>query len=128
MAAVELNLRAGADAPRLAREAVRTWLTTRPCEPAMVDTATLLVTELVTNAVLHAPGPGLRLSIDETLSDVMRVAVCDESRRTPQRPLAAPDEEGTGGRGLWLVESLSASWGWEPLRSGKRVWFELVCQ
>jgi anti-sigma regulatory factor (Ser/Thr protein kinase) len=128
MAPLELSLKAGATAPGRARDAVRGWLTQRTCEDTVVDTATLLVTELVTNAVLHASGSGLALSIDETVPDVMHVAVCDGSRRSPRAPKALPSEAQTGGRGLWLVEALASRWGWEPMNDGKRVWFELGCR
>ncbi|MGZ4592406.1 MAG: ATP-binding protein [Actinomycetes bacterium] len=128
MTPVELLLPSGVAAPGRARSAVRSWLDARPCDPSAADTAALLVTEVVTNAVLHAKGAGLSLTIDEVMSDVMHVAVRDQSRQTPSRAARRPDEMQTGGRGLWLVEALASSWGWEPLRGGKRVWFELPCR
>ena len=127
MTPVELLLPSGVAAPGRARNAVRAWLDARPCDPAAADTAALLVTEVVTNAVLHAKGAGLSLTIDEVMSDVMHVSVRDQSRRIPRRRATPPDELQSG-RGLWLVEALSSSWGWEPLRGGKRVWFELPCR
>ena len=85
----------------------------------------MLVTELVTNAVIHGTGPGPSLTIDQVANGVIHVAVCDSSRHLPQRQEQVPDPEQTGGRGLFLIESLAIAWGWEPLRIGKRVWFEI---
>jgi anti-sigma regulatory factor (Ser/Thr protein kinase) len=124
---LELILAMGPAAPGAARRALRDWLRERRCEDTALDTASLLVTELVTNAVLHASGPGVCLTVDE-VGTSMRVAVRDGSIQVPRRAADAPDGIQTRGRGLFLVEQLSASWGWEPLRDGKRVWFELRCR
>ena len=56
---LELTLTAAPTAPGAARDAVRTWLVDR-CDQETIDTASLLVTELVTNAVLHGRDPGHR--------------------------------------------------------------------
>jgi anti-sigma regulatory factor (Ser/Thr protein kinase) len=83
-----------------------------------LDTAVLLISELVTNAVLHGTGE-IRLLID--LGDRgARFAVCDEGDGTPVvRPEPGPD----GGWGLRLVGQLARRWG---VREGRtQVWFEL---
>jgi anti-sigma regulatory factor (Ser/Thr protein kinase) len=121
---LELTLTATAAAPRAARDAVRAWLADR-CTEETADAASLLVTELVTNAVIHGTGPGPSLTIDQVASGVIHVAVCDSSRHLPERQEHVPDPEQTGGRGLFLIESFAIAWGWEPLRTGKRVWFEI---
>jgi anti-sigma regulatory factor (Ser/Thr protein kinase) len=126
MHALELTLTATVTAPGVAREAVRTLLEER-CERAAIDTATLLVTELVTNAVIHGNGAGASLTLDEVTSGVIHVAVCDRSEDLPQRHPDVPAVEQIGGRGLFLIESFATAWGWEPLRVGKRVWFEVDC-
>ena len=90
-------------------------------EDGLSDLAELLVSELVTNAVLHARTT-ITLEVYRTEAGV-RVGVVDASARGPrQRDFS---DEATTGRGLTLVESLSSSWGTEPTRSGKTVWFEL---
>ena len=125
MLQLEMTLAAVPTAPGAARQAVRTWFQSRHCGDDATDTAALLVTELVSNAVVHANGPSLWLTVDETMTDVLHVAVRDGSQVIP-RP-QAPDVRRTGGRGLFMVDALSTSWGWEPLGTGKRVWFELPC-
>lgn len=85
----------------------------------------LLVSELVSNAILHARGD-VRMAI-RRWGDALRVEVTDLS---PQRP--APRDrlmERVNGRGLHLVELLADDWGVEELpgeRPGKVVWCEVV--
>jgi anti-sigma regulatory factor (Ser/Thr protein kinase) len=123
---LELTLTATRTAPGAAREAVRTWLIDR-YDQETADTASLLVSELVTNAVVHGTGTEPSLTVDQVANDVIHVAVRDSSRHLPQRHPEVPDTEQVGGRGLFLIESFATAWGWEPLRSGKRVWFEIAC-
>jgi serine phosphatase RsbU (regulator of sigma subunit)/anti-sigma regulatory factor (Ser/Thr protein kinase) len=88
----------------------------------LVDRAELLVSELVTNAVLYtASHVELRLSVHDGR---LRVEVIDESGERPpaQRPV---DLEQASGRGLLLVQSLASTWGVDPVGVGKSVWFEL---
>jgi anti-sigma regulatory factor (Ser/Thr protein kinase) len=84
-----------------------------------LDTAVLLISELVTNAVLHGTGE-IRLMIDVRLGGAARFAVCDEGDGTPVvREQPGPD----GGWGLRLVGQLAHRWG---VRKGRtQVWFEL---
>ncbi|MDP9071818.1 MAG: PAS domain S-box protein [Actinomycetota bacterium] len=87
----------------------------------LVEAATLLVSEVVTNAVLHA-GTDIVLRC-RTSADLVRVEVADSS---PVRPgLRNYDEEATTGRGLELVDLLASAWGVDPRRDGKTLWFEL---
>jgi serine/threonine-protein kinase RsbW len=127
MVQLEMTLAAVPTAPGAARQAVRTWFHSRHCDDDATDTAALLVTELVSNAVVHANGPSLWLSVDETTADVLHVAVRDGSQDIPRHSPQMPDVRRKGGRGLSMVDALSTTWGWEPLRTGKRVWFELPC-
>lgn len=90
-------------------------------QDALSDFAELLVSELVTNAVLHAR-TSITLQVRRTESGV-RIEVIDASPRSPQ-PRDYSDQATTG-RGLTLVESLAAAWGMEPHDRGKTVWFEL---
>jgi anti-sigma regulatory factor (Ser/Thr protein kinase) len=124
---LQLTLTAAPTAANAARSAVRTRLRSKGCDQETTDTAELLVSELVTNAVLHATGPSLCLTLEETELNLIHVAVRDGDRSTPRHPVAPPAVEQTRGRGLFLIDTLSVGWGWEPLRTGKRVWFELPC-
>ncbi|CAN5625538.1 hypothetical protein BH24ACT14_BH24ACT14_20010 [soil metagenome] len=85
------------------------------------DTTELLVSELVTNAVLHSRSAvGVRISAG---GSVVRVEVSDGSTMLPA-PRGFSADAATG-RGLELVEVLSSRWGVEPRQDGKTVWFEL---
>jgi two-component sensor histidine kinase len=84
-----------------------------------LDTAVLLISELVTNAVLHGTGE-IRLLIDVGRGGDARFAVCDEGGGTP---VVRPDPGPDGGWGLRLVGQLARRWGVRPGRT--QVWFEL---
>lgn len=87
----------------------------------LVETATLLVSELVTNAVLHArSAPEVVVRVRAAL---VRVEVVDGSERLPVPKGYATDS--ATGRGLLLVDRLAAAWGTERRSGGKVVWFEL---
>ncbi|MFD7503114.1 SpoIIE family protein phosphatase [Streptomyces sp. NPDC059850] len=87
------------------------------------DTTLLVVSELVTNALMHTHGT-VRLDLTYA-ADRIRVTVTDSSPRAPAKPVVT-DWEATGGRGLLLVEAMSASWGSVPAGGGKQVWSEIV--
>jgi anti-sigma regulatory factor (Ser/Thr protein kinase) len=124
---MEMTLASVPTAPGFARQAVRIWFQSRQCADDATDSAALLVTELVSNAVVHANGASLWLTFDESMTDVLHVAVRDSSQVIPRHSPHKPDEHKAGGRGLFLVDALSTNWGWEPLDTGKRVWFEILC-
>jgi anti-sigma regulatory factor (Ser/Thr protein kinase) len=91
------------------------------CPPDIVETAMLLVSELVTNVVLHAR-TAMRLSV-EIVSGRVRVEVRDAS---PVSPVSRHyDVEASTGRGLALVAGLADAWGTNEQPGGKIVWFEL---
>jgi anti-sigma regulatory factor (Ser/Thr protein kinase) len=92
------------------------------CTDDTIAMAQLLVSELVTNAVLHAR-TGLLLKI-ELDSSVVRISVEDGSSASPQPHPSSVDA--LGGRGLSLVKGLSSAWGWDRIGGGKQVWFELA--
>jgi hypothetical protein len=88
---------------------------------AFEESAVLLVSELVTNAVLHTrTGPEITLRLNE---DRLWVGVHDGSPVTPAPKRYGPNA--ATGRGLQLVEQVAARWGVERDVSGKVVWFEL---
>ncbi|MCX3061030.1 SpoIIE family protein phosphatase [Streptomyces beihaiensis] len=102
-----------------AREYARAQLLDWDLDP-LVDTAELLVSELVTNALRYGEGEiRLRLLLDRT----MVCEVWDAGLVQPRRRRARDTDE--GGRGLQLVGLLSASWGSRRTPRGKTVWFEL---
>jgi anti-sigma regulatory factor (Ser/Thr protein kinase) len=84
--------------------------------------AVLLLSELVTNAVLHArTDVVVRIS---RLAGALRLEVGDQSPRTPIPRHYSRDA--TTGRGLALVDSLARDWGVDADHEGKVVWCELV--
>jgi len=87
----------------------------------LVETAVLLVSEAVTNSVLHA-GTEIRLRCHPKGSGV-RIAVFDGSPVLPG--VRHYDPEATTGRGLALVATLADSWGIDGEEHGKTLWFEL---
>ncbi|WP_328806238.1 SpoIIE family protein phosphatase [Streptacidiphilus fuscans] len=112
------TLTAEPSAPALARRRVRATLCEWGLEP-LLDTAELLVSELVTNAVRYASAPiGLRLLLGTTLV----VEVADPLPDPPREREAAGTDE--GGRGLQLVHRLAYRWGTRAEGGGKVVWFE----
>ncbi|MFF7976003.1 ATP-binding protein [Streptomyces sp. NPDC007905] len=104
-----------------ARDAVGVLLSRARPAPARraVQDAQLVVSELVTNAVQHAPGPcALRLELSPDAA-ALRITVMDTSAEPPrQRP---PDPRRIGGHGLQLVNMLSDGLEVTPLTRGKRV-------
>ena len=94
---------------------------------SLAEALVLVVSELVTNAVVHTGhGAVLRLQFPvgpDAAQHPVRVEVADTSDRPP-RPRHAPGEA-TNGRGLELVENLCDRWGWYPDGEGKRVWCEI---
>jgi hypothetical protein len=106
---------------RLARSMVREVLDDAGL-PELDDSATLCVSELVTNAILHARTP-IQVVVVAT-EDSVYVGVSDRSAQLPARrdfgPLA------TTGRGLEMVRLVAARYGTKTHDDGtKTVWFEL---
>ena len=107
--------------------AARSWLQLVGCaahSAALLDDATLLVSELVTNAVRHG-GPPIVLAV-ECDGIGLHVLVRDGSPVLPRVRGAGPEAE--GGRGYLLLDVLSERWGVEQDvggSPGKQVWFRL---
>jgi anti-sigma regulatory factor (Ser/Thr protein kinase) len=86
-----------------------------------LDTVLLLVSELVTNAVRHAATP-FEIVVD-VHDDAVRVAVIDDDVAHPPE-VRQPRPEDTNGRGLLIVDQLSAGWGSDEVDDrSKAVWF-----
>lgn len=117
-----LDVGAEADAVPAARRFARAT-TARVGLADLADTAELVASELVTNALLHGREP-VRLTVVGHDSGV-RIEVQDGSRDIPVRPRAGA--EGMTGRGLALVDAVSQLWGVDPVDSGgKVVWAEIT--
>ncbi len=96
----------------------------RPADNELTDTAGLLVTELVTNALRHSDEP-----IEVTLTvhaDRLRLGVWDSQGSSPPRVVTSADGPAGSGHGLVVVAGLSHAWGSEPTGHGKTVWCELL--
>ena len=98
--------------------AIRDWGI--PVDP---DTAVLLTSELVTNAITYETCGTVTLGI-RCLSGRLRVDVYDTSRSFPVVSVAPGDAE--RGRGLMLVATLAAEWGFYRTPAGKAVYFTLL--
>ena len=123
---VTLELVPGLRAPREARAFVAETLTAWNVQADEVEAAQLVVSELVTNAVLHA-ADSTTISLDLRLTDgVVRVLVSDGGLGEPDRRLHPDPRTGETGRGIWLVDAFAERWGTETHgRNGKTVWCEL---
>ncbi|MEV7779720.1 ATP-binding protein [Kitasatospora sp. NPDC088351] len=126
-----------------ARRWVRSRLLNHGVDPdaPIAETVVLVVSELVTNAVVHTGCPAvLRLCFpvdgescgsgaggvrQSATVGPLRVEVADASQVAPAPRHAGADADATNGRGLELVELLCDRWGWYPDGSGKRVWCEI---
>jgi anti-sigma regulatory factor (Ser/Thr protein kinase) len=118
---VQVELPPSSDSPRAARRAVIDLLQELG-RSDLIDDATLVATELVANAVMHARTE-MSLTVDSA-GEGVRVTVTDSCDILPRWTPASTTA--TAGRGLLLVERLSSRWACEPLPAGgKSVWAEI---
>ena len=115
--ALPAGLESTTTARRFAERTLRRWRIT----DERFETARLLVSELVANAVTHAQSP-TELSLDLS-PERLRVEVRDQARERPE--VQHPTHEQLTGRGLMIVEALADRWGVDDEPPGKVVWFEL---
>ena len=97
----------------------------RRLDPDTFETLRLLVSELVINSVLHGRAENsveMALAV-RTSREKIRVEVADAGQGFEASPRAELQDDGSGGWGLHLVETLSDRWGTE--RDGHMVWLEL---
>ncbi|MGF1428989.1 ATP-binding protein [Kitasatospora sp. LaBMicrA B282] len=107
--------------PGLARRLVRDFLVRFPEGERFLGSAELLVSELVTNALVHATARGqlIKLGLEGSPGELL-IWVEDPSELVPRMRCGAGCE---GGRGLLLLDRLAKDWGWGPREGrGKRVW------
>ena len=107
-----------AEARNSVRAAIMAWDV--PVDP---DIAVLLTSELVTNAIKHEAGDTITVFITCCFGH-LRVDVHDTSRFFPVLLDASVEDE--AGRGLMLVDTLSAKWGCDRTPEGKAVYFTLA--
>ena len=121
--AAVLALRRDPASPRRARQFLLNHCARWGCEPTVVESARLVVSELVTNAVSHANSScELRLELTD---GSLRVEVTDKGSGTPD-PLAATDMD-EHGRGLLIVSALTTAWGVDTVEGGaKTVWAQIT--
>ena len=123
-APLELELERNVEAPARARAAVSELSAALGLEAVTVHTLVLLVSELVTNAVLHSNGPSdAPVRLTACASDgAVRVTVSDAGggfEPRPRDPASISD-----GYGLFLLEKAASRWGVDSLERTS-VWFEL---
>lgn len=113
-------MRPHAQAARHARGLIASTLSGWGLED-QIDAASLLATELVTNAIRYTTRPiTMRLLRTETL-------LCEVTDDDPHLPvLREPGDDDESGRGIYLVDKLSSRWGASHTAAGKAVWFELA--
>jgi phosphoserine phosphatase RsbU/P len=118
-----VTLPADGSSPALARRHIRVALRDFGLE-GLVDDVLLLVTELVTNAVVHAGTP-VELALSSS-GDGLLVEVADQSPgSTPVVRGGADSESSEGGRGVFLLDALADEWGTTHTRQSKTVWFRI---
>jgi anti-sigma regulatory factor (Ser/Thr protein kinase) len=93
--------------------------------PEQVESAALLVSEAVTNVLVHTDGDAVLAARVTGMPGTRRlhVDVHDSSDDMPHR--RSPGELASSGRGLLLMEELADAWGVDPRGEGKSTWFEL---
>ncbi|HZC72058.1 MAG TPA: ATP-binding protein [Jatrophihabitans sp.] len=91
---------------------------------SLIADAELVVSELVTNAIQHAPGTDTVELELVAHADWLHISLADGSVAEPT--VAELDREALGGRGMRIVAALGQRWGAEVYRGGKRVWVDLV--
>jgi anti-sigma regulatory factor (Ser/Thr protein kinase) len=95
---------------------------TADAPPSVREAIVLMVSELATNAIVHAGG-GFAVRVERDGS-IIRVTVTDAGVGTPV--VQHPDEHEPHGRGLRIVDELSDEWGSEDTAAhGKSVWFRI---
>lgn len=109
-----------AGARRQVRELLHDW-----ADPDQVDSAVLMVSEMVTNVLVHTDGDALLVAeaAGELGTRRLRVEVADGSDELPHK--RHPGEMASSGRGVLLMEMLADTWGVDPRGAGKSIWFEL---
>ncbi|WP_046777727.1 SpoIIE family protein phosphatase [Streptomyces yangpuensis] len=112
-----------AGARRQVRELLHDW-----ADEEQLDAVVLMVSEMVTNVLVHTDGDALLVAeaVGELGERRLRVEVADSSDELPHK--RHPGEMASSGRGVLLMEMLADAWGVDPRGEGKSIWFELYEQ
>ncbi|MFI8850538.1 SpoIIE family protein phosphatase [Streptomyces sp. NPDC053499] len=96
-------------------------------DPDQVDGAVLMLSEMLTNVLVHTDGDAVLVAEITTHREgerrTLRVDVADSSDELPHR--RTPGELASSGRGLMLLGMLADRWGVDPRGEGKCIWFEI---
>lgn len=122
---LDLHLPAEVGSVQVARHAIRELLVGRVDQDTQMD-AELLVSELVTNGVLHGPAGNTWIEIHLRLDPRgVTIEVADAGAGFDPELIPDPDPHRPGGWGLALVERLADQWGTRRQPAGTAVWFRL---
>jgi serine/threonine-protein kinase RsbW len=119
---LQLELPVSEHSVRLAQRVARTVLAAWQLLDAE-ETAVLLLSELVMNAIRHARGTETIVVELEAVRNCLRIEILDEHPRGP-RP-RTPEEFGESGFGFLLIDALASRWGVRESATGQAVWAEL---
>jgi anti-sigma regulatory factor (Ser/Thr protein kinase) len=122
MVELRYELQPSTDAPGAARRAIERELGGQ-VDPDALDSLMLVVSELVTNSVVHGPGRPILLELEVDRDGAIRGEVEDRGDGVVAIGREA-NADGPGGRGLRIVEALTDSWG--VYEGSTNVWFELA--
>ena len=123
MPTFRIALKQSTTSPGRARERVRSFIEeNRLCEEPEI--ALLILSELVSNAVMHGAQPIQVVVSGE--AGKLRIDVADGDTHVPRPGLHFGDADGSGGRGLHIVNALSEQWGTTIHAHGKSVWAEVI--
>lgn len=111
-----------ASSVRRVRDWVRLRLSSEEVPEDVQDIAELLISEVTTNAIVHAEGESITVELRG--GGTLEAAVRDDDGVHLPMARTARDED-MSGRGLALVQTLAQSWGTRAARPGKWVWFRL---
>lgn len=120
----EIELRDRVEDARAARVFLRDLGHRLELGPDQIEAGELALSELVTNAIVHAGGP-IIVRVWSEKHDV-HIEVIDRDSRAPH--MGSPDPTGVDPGGLPIVAATAKEWGWDdgPDGAGKRVWFTLA--
>lgn len=92
----------------------------------LAEAADLLISELVTNAVLHGTEPAFLAIYTDREADGGLLFVEVEDAKPDAPDLRVGDDDAESGRGLVLVDAIAEDWGCDRVETGKRVWASLA--
>jgi anti-sigma regulatory factor (Ser/Thr protein kinase) len=118
--------RCRASSAREARGSIRRFLADADVTEVDREDAALVVSELVSNAVLHTTDESQTIDLRvDAFPGSIHIEVQDHDPRPPTLRLGSPDAD--RGRGLVIVDHIASRWGWDFIAgNGKQVWCDLL--